>query len=602
MNIKDHMTFPLYIIIIWLIFSPSLYAQTSSKLSMYPANKAMNINPDLHLAITFPDVPRIGTVGKISIYDRSDNRLVDQLDMSIPAGPSDAVSVRTTQKAPYLQVPYDYTSGNLTNSNTKPGTPSGGATPTPDNYQLTIIGGFSDGFHFYPVIIHDKTATIYLHNNLLDYNKTYYVQIDPGVLTLNDNSFKGITGKTEWFFTTKKSPPPTGSKRLVVSGNGTGDFNTVQGALDFVPDHNPTPVTIFIKNGLYEEIVYFRNKSNITIQGEDRDKVIVRYANKETFNPHPSNLSTNEIEGTFPSRRAAFTVDHSTRIHLVNLTIRTTCMNAQAEGLLLNGSENIVDNVTIGGSGDALQTNGSAFYINSRIEGSGDIILGRGPTFFKDCDITSTGGAFQWIRNTAANHGNVFLNCNFITSGGRETELARAPTNGGKNYPNCESVLLNCKLSGISPIGWGPVGGDSSKMHYWEYNSTNLSNGKPVDVSKRHPASRQLTLENDDIIIANYIQPAYILGKWDPAMAPLILSQPESIKAKKGESVSFRVKATAIPEAQYQWFKNGKSIKGATKAILVLEKVSVSDSANYIVVVKNPSGNVTSQNATLMVK
>lgn len=602
MTIKTQRALPLYIIIFLLLFSPALSAQTSSTVSMFPSNNTRNVNPDTHLDLTFSGVPKLGTTGKIRIYERADNRLLDQLDLSITAGPGDATTPRPTQKAPYLQVPYDYTSRKITNANTKPGTPSSGASPTPDNYQLTIIGGFSDGFHFYPVIIHNNTATIYLHNNLLEYNKTYYVQIDPEVLSVNDNSFKGIAGKTGWVFSTKKLPPSTDTKRLVVSGDGTGDFNTVQGALDFIPDYNPKPVTVFIKNGIYDEIVYFRNKTNITIQGEDHDKVIVRYANKETFNPHPSNLSTNEVEGTFPSRRAAFTVDHSSRIHLVNLTIRTTCTNAQAEGLLLNGSENIVDNVTIGGSGDALQTNGSAYYTNSRIEGSGDIILGRGPTFFKDCEITSTGGAFQWIRNTAANHGNIFVNCNFITSGGRATELARAPTNGGKSYPDCESVLLNCKLSGISPIGWGPVGGDSSKVHYWEYNSTNLSNGKPVDISKRHPASRQLTMGKDDLIIANYLQPAYILGKWDPAMAPLILSQPESIKAVKGQTVSFKVKATAIPETQYQWFKNGLTIKGATKAELVLEKVSASDAANYRVILANPSGGAVSQHVSLTVQ
>ena len=42
--------------------------------------------------------------------------------------------------------------------------------------------------------------------------------------------------------------------------DGTGDFNTVQSAIDFIPDHNPKRVTIFTKNGVYEEIVYFCNR------------------------------------------------------------------------------------------------------------------------------------------------------------------------------------------------------------------------------------------------------------------------------------------------------------------------------------------------------
>ena len=50
----------------------------------------------------------------------------------------------------------------------------------------------------------------------------------------------------------------------------------------------------------------------MTILGDDRDKVVVFYANNEVFNPHPSNISTNEWPGTFPSRRAAFMGDNST--------------------------------------------------------------------------------------------------------------------------------------------------------------------------------------------------------------------------------------------------------------------------------------------------
>ena len=603
--INTQRAFFLYFILLWLPGIITICSQTTSVAAntvvYFSADKALNINLDTYLIITFPSAPILGSTGKIRIYDMADNRLVDQLDMSIPAGPIDSTTPRSNTKPPYLKVPYEYIPGKFTNANTKPGTPSGGVLPTTDNYQLTIIGGFTDGFHFYPIIINGNTATIYLHNNVLEYNKTYYVQIDPGVLILKENSFTGITGKNEWVFSTKKLPPPANSERLVVSADGTGDFNTVQGAIDFIPDYNPKPIIIFIKKGVYEEIVYFRNKTNITILGEDRDKVIVKYANKETFNPHPSNISTNEVEGTFPSRRAAFSVDHSSRIDLVNLTIKTTSERAQAEGLLLNGSENIVYNVTISGSGDALQSNGSAYYKDCRIEGAGDIILGRGPAFFKDCELSSSGGALMWIRNSSANHGNIFVNCKFMTTEGKETELARSPVNGGKTYPYCEAVLLNCKLAGISPIGWGPIGGDILNVHYWEYNSSNISDSKPADVSQRHPASRQLTMEKDSEIIANYSKPAYILEDWNPTMAPLILLQPECVMAKKEQEASFNVEVAAIPEASYQWFKNGKVITGATKAVLHFKNVSAIDEGNYSVTIKNRLGSVKSYDATLIV-
>jgi pectin methylesterase-like acyl-CoA thioesterase len=300
---------------------------------------------------------------------------------------------------------------------------------------------------------------------------------------------------------------------VVVAADGTGDFTTVQGAIDFVRDRNPRRVTIFIRNGSYEEIVYFRNKSNITILGEDRDKVIVFYANNEVFNPHPVNISTNEWPGTFPSRRAAFMGDNSTGIHLVNLTIKTTA-RGQAEGLLLMGDRNILSHVTVIGSGDALQVNGPVYITDSLVVGDGDTILGRGPAFFYRTELQSN-GVFMWIRNTAANHGNVFVECTFRKRGAGVTELARAPINNGRAYPNAEAVLINSKLEGISPAGWGAMGGDTANMHYWEYNSTNLGDGKPVDVSQRKAESRQLTKERDAEIIANYSNPAYVLG-WTP--------------------------------------------------------------------------------------
>jgi pectinesterase len=360
-------------------------------------------------------------------------------------------------------------------------------------------------------------------------------------------------------------------------------------------------VTIFIKNGVYEEIVYFRNKTNITFLGEDRDKTIVCYANNEVFNPHPSNVATNEMPGTFPSRRAAFMGDNSKGIHLVNFTVKTTA-KGQAEGLLLAGGQNIVSNVNIEGSGDALQVNGSVYLTDCRITGDGDIILGRGPALFNHCELISNGGTYMWIRNTSANHGNIFLNCRFQTIAGKETEIARAPTNRGKNYPYCEAVLINCALAGISPAGWGPVGPDTSNIHYWEYNSTNISDGKPADVSRRHPASRQLTKDKDAEIIANYSNPAYVLGGWSPLMAPLILSQPAAVITTAGQTATFNVKAEAIPTATFQWLRNGNAIRGATDAMLKIENVRASDAATYTVTVMNGSGRVTSHGASLTVK
>jgi hypothetical protein len=87
-------------------------------------------------------------------------------------------------------------------------------------------------------------------------------------------------------------------------------------------------------------------------------------------------------------------------------------------------------------------------------------------------------------------------------------------------------------------------------------------------VSHHNPASRQLSKEKDAETIANYNHPAYVLGGWSPSMAPLIVSQPKSIEAKIGQAASFNAVVVAVPQASYQWLKNGKVINGATTAVL----------------------------------
>jgi pectinesterase len=619
-----------------LFILPSSLVLARQAPTRFPADKATNVNPDTHLILTFSSPPTVGSSGKVLIFDAADNKLVDTLDLSIPPGPGVATggqpittstfssrggAAPATRGGPpatagaggpgsgaagargpvatYTPTPYTYNSPiHATNANTVPGTPSGVAVATPNTYQLTIIGGFSDAFHFYPIIVRGNTATIYPHNNLLKYNKTYYVQIDPGVLTVADGSFTGVAGTTGWTFSTKKSAPAAHATRLVVSGDGSGDFNTVQGAIDFTPDHSAKRITIFIKNGEYEEIVYFRNKNNLTIIGEDREKTHVYYANSETLNPHPANVLTNEWPGTFPSRRAAFTVDNCDGIHLVNFLIETLVFG-QAEGLLMTGKENILSHMGVIGTGDGIQLNGAIYLNNVHFTGAGDSILGRGATFWEDCEVRSN-GVYMWIRNTDASHGNVFLNCKFETPNGGSASLARAPLNGGRAYPNAEVVLINCTLAGISPEGFGPIGGDTSQMHLWEYNSTNVSDGKPVDVSRRLAASKQLDKVKDAQTIANYSNPAFVLG-FTPTMAPAILAQPDAVKAAAGQSATFTAKVAAYPAPTYQWFKNGAAISGATSATLKIDSVQTADAGSYNFTATNASGATTSDKAALTV-
>ena len=326
-------------------------------LEKYPMHQEKDICIDTELILSFDEDPVLGKSGCIKIFDYDTDELIDILDLSIPAGPT------IPQKNPfadYLTTPYIYNDIPITNKNTIPGTPSANYVREDTFYQLTIIGGFSDGFHFYPFLVRKKSLVIQPHHNLLEYNHTYYILIDKEVI----KGFSGIDNKNKWFFTTKKEVLAK-NRKLVVSKEKGADFRTLQGAIDFIPNHldKNSRFTIEVKKGNYEELIYFRNKDYITIIGENKENVIFHYANNEIFNPHPSTIKTNEKIGTFPSRRAAFAIDNCTHIVLKNMTIQNDA-HGQAEGLLVHGHANYFENIHIIGSGDALQTNGSAYYNN----------------------------------------------------------------------------------------------------------------------------------------------------------------------------------------------------------------------------------------------
>lgn len=470
----------------------------------FPANHAVRVNPDTHLVLSFSSAPTLGKSGQIRIHDAADHRLVDTLDLSIPAGPDPLRRIASPPVSAFVQ---DSASPTTT-------TPAVKTTPADlHNYQLNTIGGLAD-FHFHPVIIHGNVATIYPHNNVLRRGREYIVQIDPAVFTLASGPFEGFTTDDAWRFSTKPDALPATATRVVVAADGSGDFNTIQGAVDSVPDSPTQRVTIFIKNGVYEEIVFFRKKANLTFRGEDREKVQVGYGNNSAFNP--------PMPG--PSRRCAFSVYESTGIELTNFSV-SNYYRGQAEGLLVFGSKNIVSNMNIKGSGDAINLRGSVYLVDSTIIGDGDTILGVGPAFFRHCVIESM-GPFMWIRNAEANHGNVFVDCTFTAlrrplppnttaPAPLSPVLARLPNNHGLNYPYAEAVLIDCHLNGISPAGWGPIEDDTSHIHFWEFNSTG-ADGHAVDVAGRHPVSRQLAMPGDAKIVADYRNPAFVLDGWNP--------------------------------------------------------------------------------------
>jgi hypothetical protein len=466
----------------------------------FPANGAQGVNPDTHLVLTFDRPPTIGTSGKITILDASDMSVVDTLDLGIPASPNPTGRSPTADGA------------------TRSPPPPAPAGPDTRDYQATEIGGA--WFHFFPIIVRGSTATIYPHNNRLKYGHRYIVRVDGAVLKPADGSFAGFT---DWTFATKAAPPRPDAARVVVSADGRGDFSTVQGAIDFAPAKPAKPLTIFIRNGRYEEIVYLKGKSNLILRGQDRDKTVVGYANNSAFN----------------RTRPAFTVTEANDIQLSTFTIDNYFIG-QAEALLMRGEHNIVDRMTLNGSGDAFTTYGSIYMVDSKLAGDGDTILAYAALYCLRCEVDSV-GPFTWTRTPKGSHGNVFVDSKFVyvdkplpwsitpaNPAGQKASgvFTRLPRNGpagspSANFPYAEMVLIDARTVGVPAEGWGPVEAqpafDWSNLHLWEFN-TRDQDGRPVDLAKRHPAVKILTMAKDAQTIADYRRPEFVLGGWKPVV------------------------------------------------------------------------------------
>jgi pectin methylesterase-like acyl-CoA thioesterase len=425
-----------------------LVVSAMSPVSFAPAGGTVGNCSDSPLSIQFDQAPQLGKSGKITVYN-SAGTIVDTLDMSA-------------------------------------------------NPQTRAINGTA--FVYYPVIITDKIATLYLHQSL-PYNDTYYITIDPAVLTDPSGApFTGFADPSLWKFGTRTSGPAPGAASLTVAADNTGDYCSLQSALDYVPVNNTQPIVITVRKGTYTEINYVpSNKPFITVQGEDRDTTVVQYANNNALNG---------------GSRAKFGVD-ANDFTLQNITIWNTTPHggSQAEAVRGNGQRIVLNHVNLKSYQDTLWLQGLGFVTDSYIEGDVDFMWGYGAIYFQNSELKSltSGGYYTQIRNGQGQNGNVYVNCRLTSADGVTGDyLGRIdPT----QFPYSQTIYINCPMGPhIAPVGWLLNNSNSApSVQWWEYGTTDLS-GAPMDLSQRLNVSRQLSAAE----AAQWSDPGYVLGGWVP--------------------------------------------------------------------------------------
>ena len=90
-------------------------------------------------------------------------------------------------------------------------------------------------------------------------------------------------------------------------------------------------------------------------------------------------------------------------------------------------------------------------------------------------------------------------------------------------------------------------------------------------------------------------------GKCLTGTPPFISVQPVGQTVTVGSTATFAVVAGGTPPLSYQWRFSGTNIAGATGTSLILTNVQSAQAGNYVVVVTNLAGSVTSSNAALVV-
>ena len=518
-----------------------------------------------------------------------------------PTNGATAVCYDTPLYMAFDRVPIESGAGKISIYNvTNSVTPVDTIDTSQGTLQSRTIG--TETFNTYPVIITSNTVAIYPHLNKLIANQTYFVTVDPATFTdTNGALYAGITDTNAWRFTTK-STGPTDPHNIVVATDGSGDFCTVQGAVDSLPLFNFTYTLINIRNGTYTEIVNIKSKNHVTFRGQSRNGTIVGYRNNN------NNNGTTHFRMAFKVNSDDIAVENMT---LVNTTPQG---GSQSEALMIETGAGhfILNNAEVDSRQDTILANvntSQGYFYNSLVQGNFDYVWGGGNLFFTNCEFrtiptasnynlvaprTDNGVAGNWLGPDGhlASNGFSFVNCLLTRSSSTVSNITMSDANGSADGV---AAWINCNIDITNANGYvTPAAGVLTSQILWEYNNSNLNNtvAAPLGLT---------VLTNGDARLLAAANATVWLNGWVPQLAPNILTNPVSVTVTAGVTAVFSVSATGVPDPSYQWVKDGTNLLNATSSTLTVSNAQDGDAGVYSVIVANSAASVTSSNATLTV-
>ena len=277
-------------------------------------------------------------------------------------------------------------------------------------------------------------------------------------------------------------------RTVVVASDGSGEFQTVQAALDAAPSQMAQRFVIQIKPGTYREKLQIpRDKGPISFEGEKAETTIL------TFDDAASTVRDGKNVGTSGSYSLQV---KSNDFSAQNITIENSAgpKAGQAVALFVDGDRATFRQCRILGWQDTLYTgSGRHFFEDCLIAGSVDYIFGRGADWFEKCELNSRGNGKITAASTPPEQpfGYVFSNCTITANAGVKVGLGRTWR------PAAAVTFLHTVMApAVDAKGWDDWGNaeNQKSARYAEYNSKTPA-GEPVDVSKRVPWAKQLSAE-----------------------------------------------------------------------------------------------------------